>query len=372
MGGLFGSSVSGVPDLNGDGLGDVIVVAENEQGGYLELARVYILDGATGRVLRQIYRPSGNLDTAFGAAVAGLADVNGDGLGDVVVGGHMANYVYDGSNGGLLHTHESPNGGGGFGRNVGAISDVNGDGRGDIIAGGVGEGPGWPPENAGRAYVFSGATGEVLFALVSPNEQKGGEFGGPVSSVPDLTGDGYDDVIVGATGEGPETALGEHAGRVYVFDGANGSLLHTLLPPEEPKSAPFGSALSGIPDLTGDGKGDIAVSASSWPQGTGKVYVFDGASGSLLLTLMSTNESGRDYFGWSICGLADVSGDGLGDLAVSDAERGEAYVFDGVSGTVLHWFLAPQKTVMRGEGGAGSAGVLLRFLTQMATVERTW
>jgi len=90
------------------------------------------------------------------------------------------------------------------------------------------------------------------------------------------------------------------------------------------------------------------VSASWGPEGMGRVYVFDGANGALLFTLTSPSSlnpvTGRagDWFGESVCGLADVNGDGLGDVAVG--EGGEAiYIFDGATGLVLHWLLAPNR-----------------------------
>ena len=67
----------------------------------------------------------------------------------------------------------------------------------------------------------------------------------------------------------------------------------------------------------------------------GRVYVYSGATGSLLRTF--TGEATGDYFGWSVSAAGDVTGDGSADLIVG-AERqdggggdaGRAYVYSGV------------------------------------------
>lgn len=63
----------------------------------------------------------------------------------------------------------SPNeeGSGWFGYSVAAAGDVNHDGSPDVIVGAWFEDPGTSPSDAGRAYVFSGQDGSLLFELIT-------------------------------------------------------------------------------------------------------------------------------------------------------------------------------------------------------------
>lgn len=104
--------------------------------------------------------------------------------------------------------------------------------------------------NVGRVYVYSGATGLLLFPAVTgtlPGEQLGRD----VDPAFDVNNDLQPDVIVGASLNG--------AGRAYVFSGSDGSLLWTFT----------GQAF-------GDGKTDYLVTAANDSGGTGKAYLIAG------------------------------------------------------------------------------------------------
>jgi hypothetical protein len=154
--------------------------------------------------------------------------VNGDGRGDVVVGAYQEDpggsptdagraYIFDGSTGALLETLASANEEleSYFGRSVSGVSDLNVDGSGDVVIGAYNEDPGASPSNAGRAYIFDGSTGALLETFMSPNEEAGGWFGYSVSGVLDVDSDGHGDVVIGARREDPGTSPFE-AGRAYI------------------------------------------------------------------------------------------------------------------------------------------------------------
>jgi hypothetical protein len=104
---------------------------------------------------------------------------------------------------------------------------------------------------------FSRAQAPPL-TLNSPNPENIGEFGGSVSGVPDADGDGCSDLLVGA---GEEGGGAEDAGRAYLYSGATGALLRTLQSPNVEINGQFGVSVSGVPDANGDGRGDLLVGA---------------------------------------------------------------------------------------------------------------
>lgn len=168
----------------------------------------------------------------YGWAVSALADVNGDGVQEAIIGvpnhsradgsliGHTD--VRSGRTGALLyrlwgHTGDR------HGYAIADAGDVNGDGVHDIIAGAPAGGSSCTPRatTPGRAYVYSGATGKWLLTL--HGQAAGDHFGAAVASAGDINGDGRGDLLVGAPCNGTK---GTDSGRGYVMSGRNGSVLH--------------------------------------------------------------------------------------------------------------------------------------------------
>ncbi|MGR3296522.1 MAG: FlgD immunoglobulin-like domain containing protein [Candidatus Bathyanammoxibius sp.] len=97
-----------------------------------------------------------------------------------------------------------------FGYSVSGAGDVNNDGYADLIVGAFFNDAG--EVNAGRAYVYSGQGGVLLYTFTG--EAAEDVFGYSVSGAGDVNNDGYDDLIVGAYFN---DAGGESAGRAYVY-----------------------------------------------------------------------------------------------------------------------------------------------------------
>ncbi len=327
---------------------------------------VAALSGATGQCLYSWGGPVnwvGQWD-GFGWSAGGAGDVNADAHDDVIVGHRMfaRAYVMSGSDGARLDTLVSPNpeSSSFFSCSVSGLGDANGDGCDDVLVGASAEDAG--ATSAGRAYLFSGADASVLHTLVSANPESAGRFGCLVSSVADVDADGHDDIIVGAY---REDGGATDAGRAYIFSGYGGQLLYTLVSPYPESGGRFGSSGSGAGDVNADGYGDVVVGAYREDGGApdaGRAYVFSGNGGSLLYVLESSYAESAGYFGYSVSGGGDMNGDGRSEVIVGAygedggaTNAGRVYVFNGIEVPVeLCSFTAE----------ALSGGVLLRWTTQ--------
>ncbi|HMN96955.1 MAG TPA: hypothetical protein PKC43_10700 [Phycisphaerales bacterium] len=245
-----------------------------------------------------------------------------------------------------------------FGTSVSGIPDVDGDGIDDVIVGAPGEN-GLGVVSSGRVYIFSGATGMLIRAHASPNSVLQGRFGQAVAGVPDFTGDGRGDYIVGATGE-----LGG-AGRVYVYSGATGAVVRVHTSPNGAASGVFGRSVAGTEDLSGDSRGDYVVGAPGENGERGRVYVYSGQTGGLIRTHNSPNAELGGWFGYSVSGVPDANSDGRGDYVVgapnedpgaSPVDSGRAYIYSGQNGALMHTLVSGNPAV-NGHFGWSVAGV---------------
>ncbi len=285
--GSFGISISEVPDTDGDDMADHLVGATGETvGGAFFAGRAYLFSGTTGALLLTLTSPNAESTGRFGGAVAGVSDANGDGRGDLLVGAPGETiaddadagraYLFSGTTGALLGTFTSPDPGDfdAFGRAVAGVPDADGDGRGDLLVGAPGENAGFTL-NGGQAYLFSGATGLLLHRLVSPNADPFGDFGRAVTGI---SGDGRGNLLVGAPNENGGGL--SSVGRAYVFSGATGDLLDTIESPDPEEWGSLGTSVAGAGDLDGDGAADLLVGAPREDGGTlladGRAYAFAG------------------------------------------------------------------------------------------------
>jgi hypothetical protein len=318
----LGSWVNAAGDVDGDGVLDLLVSSPNATvNNVREAGTLYLFSGANGAVL---HRFSGN-DTGiqWGNQGACAGDVNGDGTLDIIAGTIRYNrntgcvFIYSGRDGSVLHELYGTVAGSIFGHGVDGAGDVNGDGKADVIVGAPGK-PG-----PGVATVFSGADGSVLFTFKGERENDG--LGHRVAGGRDLNGDGTPDFVVSASGWGRNDA-----GMVYAYSGKDGSLLWQLVGETKLERLGYG-ALRAIPDVNGDGKEDVVVGAWSAPGGgasPGRAYVLSGVDGSLLAYFDEKLPGGHvdmvDYVG-------DVNGDGkpeflIGAGYIDRPELGHAYV----------------------------------------------
>lgn len=286
----------------------------------------------------------------FGYAVATAGDVNDDGYADFLIGANVNDdeilsggkaYLYLGGADYPTTTTVSYAGTlqrGYVGGAVAGGGDLNDDGFGDWVAGAPGIGV--DGTHPGRAYVFLGGDPpDAVPDLVLEGEVAGGQFGAAVCLVPDLDGDGYADLVVGAPRAGD--------GRVYVYrggplplDDTPDRVLHARADDRR-----FGKSLAALPDQNGDGRDELLVGvprsseAATW---AGAVLLYHGTADlDTVPDMVFLGEVAGDEFGTSLAVSPDADGDGQQDLIVGAqfanaglmVDAGKAYLFR--AGTVL-------------------------------------
>jgi len=344
QGDRLGASIATLPDLDGDGLADLLVGAPNRQPlDYGTKGHVFVLSGADGFILRE--HEGWNNGDRLGHAVALLPDLDGDGVPDYGAGAVWAENVanphgppspgvaaaWSGATGAPLLTMVGAGKWECFGAALGALGDVDGDGVGDLLVtarfGGAPDGD--ATVAPGHVRFISGATGDILAQVVG--DGPGDQLGWTSIALPDLNGDGLRDVAAAAWAWPSNQAIGQ----VLVLSGADGSTLGHF-----EGSAPgesFGYALAELPDLDGDGKPELAIGAPGDIALKGHVAIVSPATGETLFEMDGTVTG--DRYGMALAAVGDRDGDGVTELAVGapwwNSRTGRVLVVSPVTGKSL-------------------------------------
>lgn len=221
---LLGMDIAFAGDLDHDGHADLVIGAFTPPSQPVFAAgRIYAVSGRDGSTL---WRHDGTVASGLlGSGVTGLEDLNRDGVPEVGVGAFGEGrgglvHVLDGRNGARLRTLK-PNGtAGAFGQFfVHNPGDVDGDGTGDVLVGDYADAR---LGGSGRAYVFSGAVEDRLRLV---NGETGTDGLGECRGAGDVDADGHADLLIGAY---TSSAGGSFAGKCYLVSGKNGKVLRTF------------------------------------------------------------------------------------------------------------------------------------------------
>jgi hypothetical protein len=355
-------SVAGAGDVNGDGYADVIVGSNDYDAGQAgEGAAFVFLGSASGIADGDPSTAHAQLESDQAGAelgsVAGAGDVNGDGYADVIVGighydaGEGAAFVFLGSASGIVRWGNPSNADAqlesnqvdaNLGDPVAGAGDVNGDGYADVIVGADGYDAGETDE--GAAFVFLGsasgiADGDPTTAAAQLESDQAGASLGFVAGAGDVNGDGYADVIVGASqfdaGETDEGAAFVFLGGALGIADADPSTAHAQLESDQAGAFLGGWSLGGAGDVNGDGYADVIVGAMYYDAGEedeGAAFVFLGSASGIAdgdpvsADAQLESDQADAYLGWSVAGAGDVNGDGYADVIVG------AYGYDAGEG----------------------------------------
>jgi hypothetical protein len=331
----FGHSIARLDDVDGDGFDDLVVGApEHEWTAGTNRGAVYVYSSATAAQLGKL---GGNADgDKVGWCVTGVPDVNGDGIGDYAFskpwgdsGGKVdcgVVYVYSGASPtSFLRSYVGAASGDHFGYSIAGIADQNNDGKGDLLIGA-------PQADAagifdsGRGYVVSGSASGTTLTTFSGGTTAGW-FAHSVAALPDITGDGEPEPMFGEPFVSPN---GVGSGRIRAYSSSNGAIVRTIVGNAGDE---LGWKLAGLEDFDGDGKGDILAGspASEWGTLTnaGLARVYSGATGALLAAMTGYHDD--EGFGAAVGDAGDINADGFHDaiagspkydLNATDAGRG--------------------------------------------------
>jgi len=264
----FGFDLAANQDISGDGKDNLLVGAPfTDANGLVDSGAVYVYHISNRNLIYTIAGPqAGGL---FGTSVDYIPDVNNDGLADLIIGAPSRNqtgapisgssYIHSGSDGALLFTLSAGQILDQFGASVSSAGDLNQDGYGDVVIGAPGTHGFYI--DAGAAYTYSGFDGSLLMAVSS--DQADAKMGQSVAGDFDFNGDGYDDVVVGTPfHDAPGGHNFKNFGSVIVYSGFDQSRLaveYGMVPEDRQTSSKFGSIVAASRDMNNDGKGELLM-----------------------------------------------------------------------------------------------------------------
>ncbi len=332
-GSKYGSSVAIIGDVNNDGFADIAVSASNFES-YAGKVFIYSGSNVAKGDMTPIATISGEKAGAmFGWSLAGVGDVDGDGYWDLLVGAPYFE-IDPGDSKGKIYLYGGKSMAGGspsvqkavigqivnekLGEYIATAGDIDGDAIPDFAvkhraASGL------------AVLVFSGKDLDAApVEILSPAPVV--SFGSTIASVPDIDADGLGELLIGAPG-GVDAP-----GRVYLYLGKDikGGApvpLKTIIEESVLSSSNFGGS---VESLRLDQGAALIVGALEPMDGAGFVYGYNAAALAAeenpksSYSWIHNGGMNLDRFGSIVARVGDINGDKVDDFAVCSPKRNDS------------------------------------------------
>ena len=212
-----------------------------------------------------------------------------------------------------------------LGTALSAIDDINGDNVPDFAISAPYDSTNF---TWGVVKLISGADGSVLRNIYAPqSSERNIYFGGSIAAVDDINQDGYQDIVIGASG----------GNAVFVYSGFDGSLILTISGSSEDYK--LGHRVNGIDDINADGVPDIMAGLiSDTTSLTQAARIYSGADGTVIREFIMAGSGSADPP--EVVSMGDINGDSISDILIGAklGDRGKAFVYSGADGNLLYEF----------------------------------
>ena len=324
---LFGASLAGLGDINGDSYDDIAICAYYDDIGYTDAGATYIYFGGDPMDnVSDLFFSGNETISGIGGRLTGNSDLNGDGYSDLIMGSSSGQVgealeilVYYG--GKTINTtpdiiFTTTDRDSWFGILPRETPDLNNDGYDDLVIGQCNYKIG--DEYYGRAYLyFGGKDMDNISDLTFEGQVENEHFGDPLSSAGDVNGDGYEDLVIGTS---PTMTDPNITGAAYLYYGGESMDAEPdIIIKGDCPSDWFGQILSSAGDLNLDGFDDVMVSAPGNETNgpfSGAVYIYYGDQEMDTRPDLKIFGNPGDMIGAPISNAGDLDRDGRCDILV--------------------------------------------------------
>jgi hypothetical protein len=277
--GTLGYAAAIAGDMNSDGYSDIVLGEPGYVNSQGKVGRVHVLYGTEkGLNTANFWSHEGEQANAmYGTSVNGAGDVNGDGIADLLIGAysydrnipqgdHGRVYLHYGTILGIADsagwTSDGEQAKAYYGAQTASAGDVNGDGYADVLISAIWYDQGQSNEGLVSLFLGSAAGLRRTPSWTAEGNIETTEFGAAIASAGDINGDGFGDILIG----NGLNSLNPLASRARLYYGnqnglsTNPAWTYNTTSPDEAA----GTFITPAADLNGDGYSDFIISTKQY------------------------------------------------------------------------------------------------------------